>query len=418
MNVLYLVFEALLGGHVISASTVAKEMKNYGVNPVFAGAEGKMADDIRKWMLFESVEIPVFHGTRQTYFTWSSFPAVQKIREIIRSRKIHIIHAFDARSYFHAYLAGILEDIPVVCTLCGGTDPYYNLPIAPTIIVFSEEQKQKMLKEFGWSSKNVDVVRTRLDVKQITCNDNHLSDDDANLFDLDFTIPKVMMISSFDGTKIGSINKVFDAAEILFDKGLKFQLIMIGGKGHLHEAAKARSEEINKRLGAKLIVMTGPVMKAFRLLQRADIVLGVGRSAFEGMAYARPTLVVGENGFAGVVCPEEVDEIAWYNFSGRNQKKIRPPELLVGELVRLLEDPQRRAVLGAFGRNYVNREIDVVLGAQRIFNIYERMLRSDNRIKPLRRFFSIAKCLVPVALDNGLHSLKERVKKILQLRSC
>lgn len=416
MNVMYLVFEALLGGHVLSASTIAREMKQNRVNPLFAGTAGAMVDDIRYYMPFESVKIPVFHGTRQTYFTWASIAAVSKLREVIKSHDIQMIHAFDARSYMHAYLAGILEDIPVLCTLCGGTDPYYNLPIAPSIIVFSEEQKQKMLTVYGWPSERVEVIRTRLDLKQITSDDNRMSDEEAKYLGLDPDLPKVMMISSFDGTKIDSIHKVLDAVEVLYEKGLVFQLVMIGGKGDLHEKAKARGEELNHKYGATRILMTGPVKRAFRLLQRAEIVLGVGRSAFEGMAYGHPTLIVGEKGFAGVVCPEEVDAIAWYNFSGRNQKYATPVDNFVKVIGELLENQQMRIELGEFGRDFVFREIDVVLGAQRIFTIYEKMMDQTNRINALQKWVSFAKCLAPVAKDNGLHTLKEGIKKVLLQR--
>lgn len=412
MNVLYLVYEALLGGHVLSASTIAREMKNCGVNPVFAGAEGALADDIRKYMPFEQVHIPMLHGTRHTYFTWASLPSVTRLREIIKSKNIQMIHAFDARSYLHAYLAGILEGIPVLCTLCGGIDPYYNLPAAPVIIVFSEEQKQKMLNTYGWPSNNVEVVRTRLDLRQITCDDYCMSDNEAIAIGLDPDLPKVMMISSFDGTKIQSIHKVLDAVEELYENGVAFQMVMIGGKGELYEKAKARGESINQTYGACRILMTGPVMRAFRLLQRAEIVLGVGRSAFEGMAYAVPTLIVGENGFAGTVSPEEVDSIAWYNFSGRNRKKDISVETLTNAIGRLLEDQKLRAELGEFGREYVFREIDVAKGAQRISEIYLKMANKNDGLAPWQQWMSFAKCLAPIAKDNGLHTIKQGVKKM------
>ena len=414
MKVLYVVFKALLGGHVLSANTIAKEMMDSGVIPMFAGAEGVMTDEIRKKIPFTVVDIPVFHGSRQTYFTWKSFSAVSNLRRIIKSQKIELIHAFDARSYFHAYLAGLLEGVPVLCTLCGGIDPYYNLPSAPVIIVFSEEQKQKMVKEFGWSPENVEVVRTRLDLKQITSNDQLLTDDEAISFGLDPVLPKVMMISSFDGTKIRSIHKVLDSVETLFEKNKKFQMVMIGGKGALHEEAMLRGSKICQHFGAKRIVFTGPVIGAYKLLQRADIVLGVGRSAFEGMAYGRPTLIIGENGFAGAVCPEDVEAIAWYNFSGRNQYQDVSSNVLVEQIDALLSDEKRRLQLGKFAQKYVLSEIDVTQGAQRITDIYERMSAQNTQFQVWKNWGSFFKCLAPIAKDNGLHAPKQGVKHLLK----
>ncbi|MDD2542763.1 MAG: glycosyltransferase, partial [Desulfuromonadaceae bacterium] len=220
MKVLYLVFQALLGGHVLSASTIAKEMRTQGVSPVFAGAEGAMTSIIQRDMPFEPVTIPIFHGTRQTYFTWASFAAARHLREIIRRHEIDLIHAFDARSYFHAYVAGLLEQVPVLCTLCGGIDPYYNLPAAPTLIVFSEEQKEKMVWTFRWPASRVEVVRNRLDLGQMEDAQHRLGEAEAAAFGLDPQVPKIMMISSFDDTKIRSIHKVLDATEMLFSRGM------------------------------------------------------------------------------------------------------------------------------------------------------------------------------------------------------
>ena len=413
MNVLYVVFQSLLGGHVLSASTIAKEMQSQGIVPVFAGAVGAMTEIIKQNMPFESVHIPIFHGTRQTYFTWDSFTAVRHLSEIVQRYGIDLIHAFDARSYFHAYIAGLRERIPVICTLCGGTDPYYNLPMAPTLIVFSEEQRQKMIKTFHWPAARVEVVRTRLDVRQIVDDQHQLEDEEAKSLGLDPALSKIMMISSFDSTKIRSIHKVLDAVEVLFSRDIRFQLVLIGGKGPLHEHAKMRAKQICERFScSKLVVMTGPVMKAFRLLQRADIVLGVGRSAFEGMAYGKPTLIVGETGYAGTMSSETVDVIAWYNFSGRNQKEDNDAEPLATVINKLLYDSEQRERLGLFGREFVFREIDVAYGVQRLREIYHHVTRAEVQFSTWRKILSIATCLVPIVRDNSLHTVKERVKQL------
>lgn len=414
MNVLYLVFQTLLGGHVLSASTIAREMRNQQISPFFAGAEGAMTEMIKREMPFEPVDIPIFHGTRQTYFTWESFAAVRRLRAIVRQNKINLIHAFDARSYFHAYVAGLQERVPVLCTLCGGVDPYYNLPAAPILIVFSEEQKHKMVKTFHWPVDRVEVIRTRLDIRQIVDDRHRLNEEEAQALGLHPEIPKIMMISSFDSTKIRSIYKVLDAAEMLFSRNTRFQLVLIGGKGHLHDQAQERARDICRRYGPVSVILTGPIMRAFRLLQRADVVLGVGRSAFEGMAYGKPTLIVGETGYAGAMSPETVDTLAWYNFSGRNQQEEVSAEPLAAVIGDLLHDSEQREQLGAFGREFVFREIDAAQGTQRLQGIYHRMTGADIKLPRWQQYLSLSACIAPIALDNGLHTFKEGVKKALR----
>lgn len=416
MNVLYLVFKALLGGHVLSATTIATEMRRHGINPVFAGAEGAMTDEIRRRMPFEPVDIPIWHGSRQTYFTWRSLGAVRHLRSIVRRHRIDLIHAFDARSYMHAYPAALLEGIPALATLCGGVDPFFNLPAAPAIVVFSEEQKQKMVQMYNWPAERVEVLRTRLDMRLILDESQKLAPEEAEGYCLHKDLPKVMLISSFDNTKIRSIHQVLDAAEQLFSQGITFQLVLIGGKGELHDQARQRGEQICSRFGADRVVFTGPVMNAFRLLQKASVVLGVGRSAFEGMIYGKPTLVVGENGFAGVVAPNTVDEIGWYNFSGRNQKQEVTANLLAEELGRILQNEDLARSLGSFACDFVRREIDVAQGAERIEAIYQKISNPEFRLQPWRQWSSFTRCLLPVAIDNGVHTAKQGVKAILPLR--
>lgn len=395
---------------MLSAFTIAKHMNAHGHKTVFAGAKGPMADEIQRCMPYEPLDIPVFHGSRQTYFTWGSFAAVADLQKIIRKHHIEVVHAFDARSYIHAYLACLRERIPVLCTLCGGIDPYYNLPISPSLIVFSEEQKKKMVKMFHWPDEKVQVLRTRLDLQQLLDDENRLTDEEAESFGLISGLPKLMMISSFDDTKIRSIHKLLDATAMLFEKGFDFQLVLVGGKGNLFLDAQSRGRAICNLYGEGKILFTGPVLHAFRLLQRADIVLGVGRSAFEGMAYGKPTMIVGEKGFAGTVSPEKVGNIAWFNFSGRNESQDIPAVVLVDEIERLLLDESERERVGFFGREFVFREIDVARGILRLDEIYQQILSLSQSLSLWQRWISFGKCLVPIFIDNELHTFKSFVK--------
>jgi glycosyltransferase involved in cell wall biosynthesis len=413
VKILFVVYEAFIGGHVLSASTIARHMRARGHETVFAGKTGAMAEIVGKEMPFENIDIPVFHGDRPTLFTWASFPAISQLRSIIRKHHIELVHAFDARAYFHCYPAALFEHVGVVCTLCGGTDPTYNLPRARKLMVFSEEQKAKMTDRFGWPSKNVDVIRTRLDLDRILSSEMTLHEDLQIQARLLAGVPRIMMISSFDDTKIRAVMNVLDAVASLLEAGRRLQLVLIGGEGDLHQKAAERAQEFNRRFGADTIVLTGPMRDAFRLLQGADIVLGVGRSAFEGMAFGKPTIIVGQNGFAGVMAPGKISDLAYYNFSGRNAPTEVPPSILAAEVSRLLDDSAYAAAAGSLGRDFVTREIDVRHGLERIEAVY-RDIEASSGVWP-RAFMaaSFLSSLFPVVLDNAAHRPKIFLKKFL-----
>ena len=128
----------------------------------------------RKNFLFIRLEIPLYYYKRQTYFRWSSIAAALRLCKIIKENNFEMVHAFDARSYLVACTCSLFNNIPITGTLCGGTAPWYNLPQNSKLIVFSEEQKQKMIRKYGWKEHNVTVIRNRMDMAQF--NDNNTAE--------------------------------------------------------------------------------------------------------------------------------------------------------------------------------------------------------------------------------------------------
>lgn len=409
MKVLFLVSRTVLGGHVLSAFTVARYMAKRGHTIIFAGGRGKLATRIEAEFPYFEVPIPFYHGQRECYFTWKSFKAIGPLREIIRRHHIEIVHAFDARAYIHASIASLLEQRPITCTLCGGIDPHYNIPVTGRVIVFSAEQRQKMIGQFKWQPERVEVIRTRVDVDSII---NDHSPPPVRL-KFEHGTPVMMMISSFDNTKADSILQVMDALDLLIEQHIDFQMVFIGGKGTFFEKMKERAARTNKQAGREIFIFTGPVVDAFRLLKKADIVMGVGRSAFEGMAYAKPTIVVGANGFAGVVSEENVDEIGYYNFSGRNQRVVVSPKLLAEALTNLLADARLRQAVGKFGQQYVCKEIDVKEGLGRIEEVYRYNRDVNTAGFRMKQWLSLGKIMIPIWRDNWWHTVGVPLKRML-----
>jgi UDP-N-acetylglucosamine:LPS N-acetylglucosamine transferase len=412
MKILILVSSTVLGGHVLSAFTIARYMKDAGHTVVFAGGKGKIAEIIEKEISFIDVDIPMFHGTRPTYFTWKSLRSVGAICRIIKEHKIDIIHAFDARVYITACIASIIEKKPVTCTLCGGTDPAYNLPVTNKMMVFSEEQQAKMVQKFNWNPERVDVIRTRVEI-DIHAADHHEYADFFDKMQLDNNSTTIMMISSFDSTKQNSILNVIDAVQQLIENGENVQMVFIGGKGSFFEEVQERAALINIKFSKKIISLTGPVVNAYKLLKNASLVIGVGRSAFEGMIFNKPTIIVGENGFAGIVSKETVNDIAYYNFSGRNEKQNVSLEKLVQAIKRLIENEEYSNIIGKFGHDFVLNEIDVRKGIPKIEQVYKENIDGNTLWLRLVKMGSIVKIMVPIWRDNWWHTIGIPLKKIL-----
>jgi hypothetical protein len=132
------------------------------------------------------------------------------------------------------------------------------------------------------------------------------------------------------------------------------------------------------------------------------------------MAYAKPTIIVGENGFAGLVEPEGIDSIAYYNFSGRNERRDISADVLARAIAALLDNSSRAADVGKFGREFVMQEIDVRLGVERIEKVYRAVNVSMSLLQRAAGWGSFISALAPICYDNGAHRPKLFIKGFLK----
>ena len=376
MKILILVEKAWLGGHAISAFTIARELREKGYEIVFACDKGPLTDKIKSEFRYYEIPFYRYFGKQQTYFRFRSFRTVEQLIAIVRNEKIDLIHAFDPRSLIAGRIVSLLYRIPITATLCGGLSPFHNLPYLKRIMVFSEEQRQKLVRKYQWNEENVRVVMSRICMKNFE-NNSHVYKPNE-LFGASGEVKKIYYITRFDDTKKNAILYVINGFRLLLEKTSDVALVLIGGdNGEFYEEVREIAEVINNLYAGKKIILTGPLIDAYRYLEDADIVLGVGRSAFEGMGFRKPTLIICENGFAGTVSPENIKEIEYYNFSGRNIHEMTNEDIFVKEVIQLLSDEKYYDNVKEYGFKYLMEKIDVSHGIKEITEIYDEVQVDD-----------------------------------------
>ena len=80
----------------------------------------------------------------------------------------------------------------------------------------------------------------------------------------------------------------------------------------------------------------------------------MGSSALRGLAFAKPVIVVGEKGFSEVFSPETADMFLYSGMYGLGCGATGG-ERLAEQLLGLAKDCDRLAMLGPFGREFVER---------------------------------------------------------------
>jgi glycosyltransferase involved in cell wall biosynthesis len=257
------------------------------------------------------------------------------------------------------------------------------------LIVFSEELREHFLEERGWPRDRVVTIPHRVDIPETP---SRLEDSLAREYGLPPGRPRVMLVSRLMAEKSNAVRTLFECAPAVATAAPDVEIIIVGGGSDL-ESLRREGATLNARLGRKVIRFLGPVPEARRLLPAADVVLGVGRSVFEAMAIGKPSLVVGERGYAGVVQADTVSRIAHYNFSGRNLGIGEPEESLADVLGRLLRDRGERDRLGEFARAYVETKLDVGIGARKIERLYAGLAgggRGESRSRVLAHTTKLA----------------------------
>lgn len=406
MNILIVFDTGSVGGHVMSALTTALELKRRGHQVTVISGPGDFVPVLVGDLDYRQIPFVHHYNGRQTYFCLQSWDTIIALKEFIFTRKVEMIHAFDARSYLASFIVAFLwKKIPISCTICGGLSPYNDLPRLAAMIVFSEEQKQKLKEVFHWPDEQIRVIRTRLNIRKF-------KEEDFDVFTqykeigIDPTKKNIMLISTFLDNKVDALKSTLAVMRTICAKYHDVNFVVIGGRGDFYNQAQDIGSSINQEIKRKAVIFTGIIPEASRILRHSFIVFGQGRSAFEGMAFGKPTIVVGETGYAGTVAPEFIDEIAFNNFSGRNKKKFVSYEVMVKELVRLIEDEEYYNSVAVFGRNWVYDNIDIAKGIDKIEAVYGENVNYFENISKFSMLKSILLTIPNLLVDNYYSLLK------------
>ena len=177
-----------------------------------------------------------------------------------------------------------------------------------------------------------------------------------------------------------------------------------GPRDHLEVLAGS----VNERLGRRAVTLTGELLDPRGAYAAADVTLGMGSSALRAMAFARPLVVLGENGFCEVFDAESARQFLWQGFYGLgdigdHDDAVARLAAIVGDLIA---DPERRAALGRFGRDFVVDRFDLHRQAAQLDAIYQQV--AAWRPGPLRLTADVARSSAGVFRYKVQHKLAAR----------
>ncbi|GAA4992605.1 glycosyltransferase family 4 protein [Kitasatospora paranensis] len=353
-----------LGGAQLNAVDIARTLRERGHDPVlFAQGIAGTAP---------LVDVAARHGLQVVVAGGPDTPHREVRRRLDRVAADHgsdLVHAWEVRAARNAYFGpGRLGRIPVVTTFYG-IRMLRGLPRHQPLVL-----GLGALMGDGRAFGHRDVrlieppVNTGTDAPGVVDGtafrrEHGIADDELLLAIVTRLVP--------DLEKDAGAELTVDAVRRLADPRIR---LVIVGAGPSLDRLRVRAADANRALGRDAILVPGQSADPRPAYQAADLVLGMGGSALRGLAFGKPVIVHGAAGYTAIHRPGPLVEPhasrCMYGFGDGE----RDPQRLAAQIRELLDDPDQRAELGHWGREWIVGRFSLDGVASAFERIYREVL--------------------------------------------
>jgi L-malate glycosyltransferase len=276
-----------------------------------------------------------------------SLARMRTLRAVVRQERPHVVHAWDWWQCLEAYYAVHLPmRLPLVVT-----DMMMSLTrILPKQVptTFGTPELVMAAKAAGWQRVErllppVDVVLNAMG----TVDPQPLREQ-CNIRPGDITLVTVSRLA--DCMKAESLLRSIDVVRTL-GRQLPLRFVIVGD-GAARARLQAMASATNAWLGRDAVVLTGALVDPRPAYAMADIVIGMGGSALRAMAFGKPVVVVGEQGFAVTFDAQTADQFlhrGLYGIGDGNPSN----DHFAADITHLATHPEQWAALGRLSRDFV-----------------------------------------------------------------
>ena len=298
------------------------------------------------------------------------------LAQVIRQEQPDVVHA---HARIPAFLCGTLRrklKFPFVTTAHWVFDTRGVLRWLTNwgerTVAVSEDIREYLIREYRLPPEHISVTINGIDTEKFS---PAVSGAEVIAeFGLDPDKPIVSYVSRMDEDRALAARQLIQVAPRLAEAVPGVQLLIAGG-GNVFDELKAQAEAVNARLGRRCVVMTGPRTDINRIVAAGQVFVGVSRAALEAMAAGKPVVVAGNEGYHGLFGPEKLEEARAGNFCCRGLPLCEPETLLADVRDALGLSPERRAELGAYGRQVIFDYYSVDRMARDCLDMYDQVRR-------------------------------------------
>jgi glycosyltransferase involved in cell wall biosynthesis len=328
-----------LGGSQLNALELAGAVRDLGHEVVVLGEDGPLLAVVEKLGL---ERLPLDAARRRP-----SLHTARRLRGLIESRDLDIVHGYEWPPGLEAAAAAFPgRRAAAVCTVMSmAVAPFLpaHLPLVVGTRALRDHAALQRPGAVHLIEPPVDVVENAPGHPVDAFRAQHGLDDEGG--DRSVTVGVVCRL--VPELKLEGILTAIDVVGKLA-KERRVRLI-IAGDGAARAQVEERAAAANAFAGRRAIVLTGQLLDPRPVYAAADLMLGMGGSALRALAFAKPLVVQGEQGFWELLTPESSELFlrqGWYGLGDGTHGEER----LVAALNKLLDDPALREELGRYGR--------------------------------------------------------------------
>ena len=281
------------------------------------------------------------------------------LREVVRRERPDVVHAWDWWQCLDAYWAVYLSmGVPLAVSDMNMSISRVLPKEVPT--TFGTPELVDMARVAG--RRHVSLLLPPVDVQH-----NAPGAVDEDQFRTTYGIARnetlIATVSRFAANlKAESLRRTVEAMRTL-GRHRPVRLALVGD-GVLRAELQQLADAVNADLGRPAVLLTGALLDPRPAYAAADVVIGMGGSALRAMAFAKPVVVVGEQGFSAAFTPDSANAFLYKGIFGLGDGAANPLKL-VADVEALLEHPSL-ADLGTFSRQFVVSHYSLETGSARL----------------------------------------------------
>ncbi|MBZ4645596.1 MAG: hypothetical protein PWR27_487 [Petroclostridium sp.] len=370
-NILLALMGLEIGGAETHVVELAKGLQKEGFNIIVASNGGVYEKE-----LIDS-GIKHYHVPLHNKKPHNVIRSYSLLKKIIKDEKIDLVHA---HARIPAFICNILHNqmhFSFVTTahwvFNTGWGLKYITKWGQKTIAVSEDIKKYLIKNYKIDESNIKVTINGIDTEKFSSRID--ASDVKKEFGLNENSTRIVYISRLDSDRSEVAFQLVEIVPELVKEISNLEVVIVGG-GNVFHQLQEKTQEINKKLGRRTIIMTGGRTDINKFVSLADVFIGVSRSALEAMSAQKPVILAGNEGYIGIFDEDKLSSAVNSNFTCRGERKS-DSQTLKKDILKVLNemDKERRKQLGILGKQVIEERYSVKRMVRDNIEVYLKLLK-------------------------------------------